>query len=412
MRLRWIQGTVLALCLLAIIHIVRHYYDGKAINTVGALSRKAGFKSSVIEATSAMDSNNNNNNNNNSQTAKKKIILLYSTWFFQPYWGGFKGDLLRTEFTHCPRSRNCIATYDKAQINVADAVLFHGRDVETNQNYRANILQNLRKTAPVKQKWIFLSHETPQWNPNLYRPYDGIFNWTATFSRDSDVFVPYTRYIKFDKPKGDPKVNYAKGKNRLVAWAVSNCLKTRQDYALELQRYINFTVYGGCGRSFKNHGNCKRGEPACEKEMASYKFYLAFENAFCHDWVSEKYWRTVGQNIVPVVMGANYDEGAAIPGSFIDVSDFKSVKELADHLLYLDENDDAYNKYFSWKTQYGFAGESMYCSICQELHSEKFQKTSQVVLSEIFNANNNCGRYRHREERIQKLTQESRLQKP
>ena len=405
MRLRWMRGAVFALCLLAMILIVRHYYDGKAINTIVALPMKAGYKLSIMEAASAM------RNNNNTHTSEKKIILLYSTWFHEPYWAAFKGDLLRTEFNRCPRSKNCIATYNKSQINVADVLLFHGRDVESSQNYRANILQDLRKNAPVKQKWIFLSHETPQWNVNFYKQYDGIFNWTATFSRDSDVFVPYTRYIKFDKPKNETKVNYAKGKSRLVAWAVTNCLKTRQDYALELQRYIDLTVYGGCGRHFKNHGSCRRGEPACEKEMASYKFYLAFENAFCQDWVSEKYWRTVGQNVVPVVMGANYDEGAAIPGSFIDVSDFKSIKELANYLLYLDQNDDAYNKYFSWKTQYGFAGESMYCSICQELHSEKFTKTSQVTLSEVFSAKNNCGKYRYREERIQTLTQESKRQK-
>ena len=414
MRLLWIRGAFFALCFLTIILIVQYCNKRKAI------FKSYMMPSSETECSSAKGSsrNNNNNNNNNNNVdnnsnkskSQMKIILLYSTWFFEPCWGYFKGDLLRREFMRCPRSKNCLATYDKSLIKIADALLFHGRDVEVKKNYRADILKNLRKTVPLKQKWIFLSHETPQRDSNLYKPYNGIFNWTATFSRNSDVFVPYTRYIKFEKPKRGAKVNYAKGKNRLVSWAVSNCMKMRQDYALELQRYIDLTVYGGCGKYFKNHGSCKIGEPACEKEMASYKFYLAFENAFCQDWVSEKYWRTIRQNIVPVVMGANYDEGAAIPGSFIDVSDFKSVKELADYLLYLDKNDDAYNKYFSWKTRYGFTGESMYCSICQELHSEKFQKTSQIVLSEAFSEKNNCGKYRYREERILKLTQESRLQ--
>ena len=443
MRLRWRRGTVIAICLLAlIIVVIYHYHSSNWINSNSSnnndISKKYlqsqwqvrhGFivkKGDQREAVSAKNSNNNdndndkNNNNNNNKnhdddSKKKKVILLYSTWFSHQYWGSFKGDLLRSEFTHCRLSKNCIATYNKSLINIADALLFHGRDVETNNNYRANVLQDLRKTAPAKQKWIFLSHETPHWDLNVYKPYDGIFNWTATFSRESDVFIPYEAgYFKFDKPKEVAKINYAKGKTRLVAWAVSNCLETRQNYALELQRYINLTVYGYCGKNFKNHGDCRRGEQyavnegSCAKVMASYKFYLAFENAFCHDWVTEKYWRTMTQNIVPVVMGANYDEGAAIPGSFIDVSDFNSIKELADYLLYLDKNDDEYNKYFAWKTKYGLERGRFYCKVCHELNSEKFQKRSQVVLSEAYSVKNYCAQYQYREEKIKRMTQESR----
>ena len=445
MRLRQRRGTVIAICLFALIIFVNYRYNSSNRISNNSSSNNSNSKkylqsqlqlniSSIAKegdqkvAVSAKDSNDksnnndsnnnnnsNNSNNNNNNSKKKKIILLYSTWFDHQYWGSFKGDLLRSEFTHCRLSKNCIATYNKSLINIADALLFHGRDLEPKNNYRANVLQDLRKTAPAKQKWIFLSHETPHWDVNnVYKPYDGIFNWTATFSRDSDVFIPYKGYFKFDNPKEVTKINYPKGKTRLVAWAVSNCLETRQNYALELQRYINLTVYGYCGKNFKNHGDCRREQQSavnvgsCAQEMASYKFYLAFENAFCHDWVTEKYWRTVTQNIVPVVMGANYDKGAAIPGSFIDVSDFNSIKELADYLLYLDKNDDEYNKYFAWKTKYGLERGSFYCTVCHELNSEKFLKKSQVVLSEAHSVKNNCVRYKYREEKIKRMIQESR----
>ena len=49
--------------------------------------------------------------------------------------------------------------------------------------------------------------------------------------------------------------------------------------------------------------------------------------------------------------GADYGK-TAIPGSYIDVRDFSSVKELADYLLYLDKNNTAYNEYLSWRTKY------------------------------------------------------------
>ena len=53
--------------------------------------------------------------------------------------------------------------------------------------------------------------------------------------------------------------------------------------------------------------------------------------------------------------GADYKK-IAIPRSYINVLDFRSVKALADYLLYLDKNSTAYNEYFSWKRKYKLGG--------------------------------------------------------
>ncbi len=37
--------------------------------------------------------------------------------------------------------------------------------------------------------------------------------------------------------------------------------------------------------------------------MRDYKFYLAFENSFCADYVSEKFWRTMSLTLISIVMG-------------------------------------------------------------------------------------------------------------
>ena len=53
--------------------------------------------------------------------------------------------------------------------------------------------------------------------------------------------------------------------------------------------------------------------------------------------------------------GANYTK-LAVPGSYINVMDFKTVKQLAEYLQYLDKNNTAYNEYFRWRLKYNVSG--------------------------------------------------------
>ena len=71
-------------------------------------------------------------------------------------------------------------------------------------------------------------------------------------------------------------------------------------------------------------------------------------------------------NVVPIVLGgANYTK-LAIPGSYINVMDFKTVKQLAEYLQYLDKNNTAYNEYFNWRLKYKvFRDFRSICEICK-----------------------------------------------
>ncbi len=324
---------------------------------------------------------------------RTKLVLIYTTLFGNPVWHGIQETKSNTYLKDIGCKYKCKITYNKTMIADADAVVFHARDVENERNgrYSSKVLEVARNIATRRQKWIFLSHENPQYDPSIYAPYNQLFNWTATFSRRSDVFIPYGKYKK--SPSEQPLKNYAQGKTGLVAWAVSNCGLMRQDYVMELQHYINVTVYGRCRHNFIKQENCDRSNPDCRREISRYKFYLAFENNFCHDYVTEKYWGKIHQETVPVVMGATYDEGLVIPGSYIDSSKFDSIKALADYLLYLNSNDSAYNEYFSWKSHYttnvGAEGD-LHCEVCTEVYSEKFEKTTLMTLSDVFNAKKTC----------------------
>ena len=78
-------------------------------------------------------------------------------------------------------------------------------------------------------------------------------------------------------------------KTKMVAWFVSNCYagNGRQKYASELQKHVAVDIYGACGNM-----KCPRGNKQCfDMLKKDYKFYLAFENSNCKDYITEKvYW--------------------------------------------------------------------------------------------------------------------------
>ena len=124
-------------------------------------------------------------------------------------------------------------------------------------------------------------------------------------------------------------------KEKLVYWVVSNCNthSKREDYVGILQHYIPVDVYGKCGTF-----TCSHKSDCFDNLSEKYKFYLAFENAICPDYVTEKFFRTLRLPIVPIVMGGDNYKGLLPSGTYIDVNDFKSIKALANHLIYLDKN--------------------------------------------------------------------------
>ena len=154
---------------------------------------------------------------------------------------------------------------------------------------------------------------------------------------------------KNDKPKEtaiDKNKNIVPGPRSDLSFvfqanSINYVERPREKYVKELRKYIPVDIFGACG-SLKCEENCT-------SIIKEYKFYLAFENSICDDYVTEKFFRTLTLGIVPVVMGgANYTKMAP-PKSYIHVNDFETPKHLADYLLFLDKKEDDYQSYFWWK---------------------------------------------------------------
>lgn len=329
-----------------------------------------------------------------------KRVLIYTPLFTDKPWQGINDTY---GFTHyrgapCPVT-NCLLTYRHRLFPRSDVVIFHGQDMPDTFE-----LEELNSRRPKGQIWIYFVLESPSNAKDTYFFRD-MFNWTMTYERNADIFLPYGSYVtlKPGETSSYGQINPDK-KDRLVVWTVSNCGGLRDWFVRELKNHIRVDIFGSCADSvYQSHlqdEECEKDSPECENLLKRYKFQLAFENGNCVDYVTEKYWGgPLELGIVPVVLGgANYSE-MAIPGSYINVFDFDSIKTLADYLLYLDKNDTAYMEYFVWRKLYkvdGYLTGATFnkhypwtCDICAKAQNPK--RKSYKRISDFRDPSTHCG---------------------
>ena len=292
-----------------------------------------------------------------------------------------------------PSNMLCDYTDNKSLYDDSSAILFRG------QNLHALPMPEHRHEY---QHWVFVEHEPPYkvWQQADLAKYNGVFNLTATYALDSDI--PRLQFVQhclrnFTKLKELQKQKYTKKKRSdiLVAWLVSDCVtqSKREEYVRELTKHISVDIYGKCGdkkcgtRYTWSTDNCFQKLLHGNK---SYKFYLAFENSLCEDYVTEKFWSMLNLDVIPVVMGA-VDYANFMPkDSFIDVRDFDGPQALAEYLTYLDKHDNLYNQYIRNKNSLECepAERSMpwECLLCKTLHELKGQRKTVHSLDSFWSS--------------------------
>ena len=162
-------------------------------------------------------------------------------------------------------------------------------------------------------------------------------------------------------------------KTKPVVWFVSNCHSDslREEYFSQVGNHIPVDVFGSCGKL-----KCTPMKSLeCDQQLDSYKFYIAAENSICADYVTEKLYRALISNIVPIVYGGADYSAYAPRHSYIHVGDFKSPKALADYLWLLYENDELYLRYFEWKKFYEVLPRPTkgWCDLCEKLNDPNQQ---------------------------------------
>ncbi len=106
-------------------------------------------------------------------------------------------------------------------------------------------------------------------------------------------------------PDFDKKHNFHNGRVKFVSAMISNCndKSSRLDYINELSKYIPIDIYGKCGKPCpKMFSNGSAGE--CREILANeYLFFLSFENSFCKEYITEKFFSILPYDTIPVVLG-------------------------------------------------------------------------------------------------------------
>ncbi|CAG2238507.1 FUT-1 [Mytilus edulis] len=162
-----------------------------------------------------------------------------------------------------------------------------------------------------------------------------------------------------------------------VAWVVSNCnaVSKRYTYIKKMDKTIDVDVFGGCGKKCSSPWN----DDSCFNDLSKvYKFYLAFENSLCDDYVTEQaYWfYQDGFDLILVNRGAPNARNILPKGTYITTLDFSSPKELALYLKHVGRDKRLYTSYLKAKDQFFSSSYSqqemlrtLHCSVCEKLNT-------------------------------------------
>ncbi|CAG2237671.1 FUT-1 [Mytilus edulis] len=294
----------------------------------------------------------------------KKIYSI--TWNKHPQ--NIPNYMLIFKFRNCA-FRNCKIgeASDETSLSKSDAVLFYHT--------------SLNGKVPAKsanQKWVFVSVESEAYTVTnfLKKEWDNKFDWVSSYRSDADIYFPYglLARTKIQSEKNYTKIFLQKTKN--AAWVVSHCNASskRNEYMQEMNKTIDVDVFGKCGK------NCSYwNDDSCFNDLSKvYKFYLAFENSLCEDYVTEKAYRFYqdGIDLIPVYRGAPNIRNILPEGTFISSLDFSSPKELALYLKHVGSNESLYTSYLKAKDKFVSSlwtqqemMQTLHCSVCEKLNS-------------------------------------------
>ena len=207
-----------------------------------------------------------------------------------------------------------------------------------------------------------------------------------SYSRHSDIHLPYGKLDKSGQSRD--KRNFqaiAESKSKDAIWIVSHCktLSKREKYVEILRRFISVDILGSCGQRWNCGVVHNHDLSDCFNILNStYRYYLAFENAFCDDYITEKFYENFQYDILQIVRGGNPKQRPLNISrkAYISTSDFKSAHELGRYLKALSRDTAKYADMLKAKGEYESVSykelfQEAVCNICKRLHNVEQYKS-------------------------------------
>lgn len=245
-------------------------------------------------------------------------------------------------------------------------ILFYGSNISPNK---------FPLPRKLTHEWGLFHEESPMNNYILSREsFISLFNHTATFRSESDYPVTtqniYSlKFLTGRKPVPLKTKNTEKIKRNLApvlyVQSHSGVPSDRDSYVEELMKYIAVDSFGTCLHNKDLPHHLTDPAESFEKDefldfISVYKFHLAFENAVCKDYMTEKLMRPLHVGSVPIYYGSPAaQEWMPNNSTVIMVKDFESPKKLAEFITFLDNNDEEYEKYMNFKKPGGVTNEKL-----------------------------------------------------
>lgn len=135
------------------------------------------------------------------RTRPKKILFYGGFYGSKKLWKKALGE--RTKLRDCPE-RKCVFTTRDSEANTADVLIF---------NYIDFHLSWVPKSLLPHQRYVWLNQESPERSTHIKQGRGwhtswgtaGVFNWTMTYHRSSDIYMPFGSLISLmGKTGGQP----------------------------------------------------------------------------------------------------------------------------------------------------------------------------------------------------------------
>ncbi|KAM3959179.1 alpha-(1,3)-fucosyltransferase 10 [Aphomia sociella] len=331
--------------------------------------------------------------------------LGFLNLFFAVWWT--EGFPAATSLKTCDNLKCEIIEHRSVNVDDVDAYLFYGSMM--------NVEELPLPRRPKDVIWGLYHEESPRNVEELmHEELLNLFNFSATFSRHSDVPFPL-QYLDsiHDITSKEYFVDTSVKNNHLssigpVIYLQSDCETSteRDNYVKELMKFIQVDSYGAClnnkqlPKKFVDDYLNNLNDREFLHFIARYKFVVAIENGVCDDYITEKFWRAIKVGTVPIYFGSpSIEDWLPNNKSAILIKDFPNPKALYEYIQLLLNNDTLYEEYLEHKTKQIITNNELVeelkqrpyqndalqtagaleCLICKKLHEKSKQEKNVVT---------------------------------